>query len=42
MPQIYATATHLPSGEVTRTLDPFKTLHAARSAVVEVVGQTLG
>lgn len=41
MPQIYATATHLPTGEVTRTLGPFESLHAARSAVVEVVGQVL-
>ena len=41
MPQIYATATHIPSGEVTRTLGPFESLHAARSAVVEVVGQVL-
>lgn len=32
MPQIYATATHIPSGEVTRTLGPFETL---RAAVVE-------
>ena len=41
MPQIYATATHISSGEVTRTLGPFESLHAARSAVVEVVGQVL-
>ncbi|KQR07202.1 hypothetical protein [Deinococcus sp. Leaf326] len=41
MLQAYAIATHLSTGEVTRTLGPFKTLHAARAAVVEVVGQVL-
>lgn len=39
--QIYATATHLSTGEVVRTLGPFETLHAARAAVVEAVGQVL-
>ena len=39
--QIYATATHLSTGEVVRTLGPFDTLHAARAAVVEAVGQVL-
>jgi hypothetical protein len=41
MSRIYATATHVPSGEVTRTLGPFETLRAARAAVVESVGQVL-
>lgn len=39
--QIYATATHLSTGEVVRTLGPFDTLHAARAAVIETVGQVL-
>ena len=41
MSQIYATATHLSTGEVVRTLGPFDTLHAARAAVVEAIGQVL-
>ncbi|KQR37703.1 hypothetical protein ASF71_14580 [Deinococcus sp. Leaf326] len=41
MSRIYATATHIPSGEVTRTLGPFEPLHAARAAVVASVGQVL-
>lgn len=41
MSQIYATATHIPSGEVTRTLGPFETRHAARVAVGETVAQLL-
>ena len=41
MPEIYATAKHLSTGEVIRTLGPFETHHAARSAVVEAVGQVL-
>ena len=36
--RVYVMATHLPSGEVIRTLGSFETLHAARSAVVQVVG----
>lgn len=38
---ISITTTHIPSGEVTRTLVPFETLHAARATVVESVGQVL-
>lgn len=41
MSPVYATATHIPTGEVTRTLGPFVTRHAARVAVGEVVGQVL-
>ena len=41
VPEIYATAKHLSTGEVIRTLGPFETHHAARSAVVEAVGQVL-
>ena len=41
MSPVYATATHIPTGEVTRTLGPFDTRHAARVTVGEVVGQVL-
>lgn len=41
MPPIYATATHIPSGEVTCTFGPFETLHAARVAVSETVDSLL-
>ena len=41
MSPVYATSTHIPTGEVTRTLGPFDTRHAAYVAVGEVVGQVL-
>lgn len=41
MSQVYPTATHLSTGEVTRTLDSFETMHAARASVVKAVGQVL-
>lgn len=41
MSSVYATATHIPTGEVTRTLGPFDSRHAAYVAVGEVVGQVL-
>lgn len=41
MSPVYATATHIPTAEVTRTLGPFDTRHAARVAVGEVMGQGL-
>jgi hypothetical protein len=41
MSSVYATSTHIPTGEVTRTLSPFDTRHAACVAVGEVVGQVL-
>jgi hypothetical protein len=41
MSPVYATATHIPTGELTRTLGPFDMRHAACVAVGEVVGQVL-
>lgn len=41
MSPVYATATHIPTGELTRTLGPFDTRHAACVAMGEVVGQVL-
>lgn len=41
MPQVYATATHIPTGEITRTLGPFESLHEARQAVGQAVEQML-